>query len=137
MYNNRAHTQCIHFPISAQIGADWGWLWLSLLSLPLYTKLSDLCINLPQYQFWVKYSNFKIFPQGKKYAYNQVQGNDIHLSTCKTFVWSVMRTYPHGICQVVMWHLHLLVPHQVFSLLWVQHLTLPAFHLSQCHWVLW
>ena len=40
---------------------------------------------------------------------------------------------PHGTRQVVMWHLLRLVPHQVLSLLWHQHLTLPALHLSRRH----
>ena len=42
--------------------SNWGWLWLSLLSLPLYTKFSYIHINLLQYQFWVKYSNIKKYP---------------------------------------------------------------------------
>ena len=74
-----------------------------------------------------------IFYSHQKYAYNQVQGKDIHKSTCKTFVWRAMRTYPHRTHQMMMWHLHLLVPHQVFSFLWQQHRTLPASHLSQHH----
>ena len=115
--------------------SNWGWLWLSMLSLPLHAKFSDLCINLPQYQFWVNTVTFKniFYSHQKKYAYNQVQGKDIHKSACKTFVWSVMMTYPHRTRQVVMWHLHLLVLHQVFSFLWQQHWTLPAFYLSQRH----
>ena len=132
----KAEHKCAHvMHTSSNLCSNWGWLWLSMLSLPLHAKFSDLCINLPQYQLLVVHSEFQkyILFTPKKYAYNQVQGKDIHKSACKTFVWRVMRTYPHRTHQMVMWHLHLLVPHQVFSFLWQQHWTLPASHLSQHH----
>ena len=83
-----------------------------------------LCIHLLQYQFWVKYSNFQnhFFSTPQKICLQPSTGLGHSLINLQNYiVWSVMRTYPHKTHQVVMWHLYLLVPHWVFSLLWHQH----------------
>ena len=60
----KAEHKCAHVMHTlSNLCSNWGWLWLSMLSLPLHAKFSDLCIriNLPQYQFWVVHSEFQIY----------------------------------------------------------------------------
>ena len=71
--------------------SNWVWFWLSLLSLLLYTKFSNLCINLLRYQYWVKYSFKTTFVHTKKKCtYNQVQGIRTFINQLAKLLYEVL-----------------------------------------------
>ena len=134
MHNKGAHTWCIHCPIFQVLKLGLVVVVIVIIAIIHQVFRSPYKTATVPILSLIRYlSKLLLFTPKKMHLQPSTRQGVIHKSTCKTFVWSVMRTYPHRTCQVVMWHLYLLVPHQVFSLLWHQHWTLLAFHLSQHH----